>query len=59
MFWLLGQHKGGVFAFQPGMGPTPSALEGEVLSIGQPGKSLSIYFFKITIKIGEFCDDGR
>ena len=44
MFWLLGQHKGGVFAFQPGMGPTPSALEGEVLSIGQPGKSLSIFF---------------
>ena len=52
MFWLFGQRKGGIFAFQPGMEPAPPTLEGEVLSIGKPGKSLSIFF--LITKSGKF-----
>jgi len=44
VFW---PHKAcGVFTPQPGIKPTPLALEGEVLTTGQPWKSLQ-YIFKL------------
>ena len=33
-----------ISAHQPGIEPTPPALEGEVLTTGQPGKSLAFGF---------------
>ena len=39
MFWFFGQEACGILALRPGMVPTFSALEGEVLTTGQPGKS--------------------
>ena len=39
MFWFLGHEARGVLAPQSGIKPTPSALEGEVLTTGSPGKS--------------------
>ena len=44
MFWFFGQEACGILAPQPGMEPTPAALEGEVLTTGLPGKSLSPSF---------------
>ena len=39
MFWFYGHRACGILAPQPGIEPiTPSALEGEVLTIGPPGK---------------------
>ena len=40
MFWFFGHKACGISAPQPGVKPTPTALEGEALSTGQPGKSL-------------------
>ena len=40
MFWFFGHEAYGILVPQPGMGPTPSAMEGEVLTTGWPGKSL-------------------
>ena len=38
MFWSSGQEACRILAPLPGMEPTPSALEGEVLATGPPGK---------------------
>ena len=42
MFWFFGQEACGILALRPGMVPTSSALEGEVLATGPPGKSQPI-----------------
>ena len=39
MFWIFDREACGILAPEPGMEPTPSALEGEVLTTGPPGKS--------------------
>ena len=39
MFWIFGREAYGISAPQPGIEPAPPALEGEVLTIGPPGKS--------------------
>ena len=44
MFWFFGREARGILAPQPGIEPTPSALEGEVLTTGPPGKSLNKSF---------------
>ena len=38
-FWFLGPKAYGILAPQPGIKPTPPALEGKVLTTGLPGKS--------------------
>ena len=38
-FVFFGQEAYGTLAPQPGIEPAPSTLEGEVLTIGPPGKS--------------------
>ena len=43
MFYLLGHEACGILALQTGVEPPPPALEGEALTIGPPGKSLSAY----------------
>ena len=40
MFWFFGLKTCGILAPKPGTEPTASALEGEVLTTGLPGKSL-------------------
>ena len=45
LFWFFGREACGI---RPGMEPAPPALEGEVLAIGLPGKSLGqgpLFFF--------------
>ena len=43
MFWLfIGSEARGILAPRPGIEPTPFASEGEVLTTGPSGKSLSI-----------------
>ena len=49
IFWFFDPEACGILASQPGMEPTPPTLEGEVLPIGLPGKSL--WFF--------FCSSGK
>ena len=44
MFWFFGLEAGGILAPQPGIEPTPPTLEGKVLNIGTPGKSLQMAF---------------
>ena len=44
MFWCFGLKICGLLAPQQGMEPAPPALEGEVLIIGPPGKSLELSF---------------
>ena len=39
VFWFFGLETCGVLALRPGIEPAPPALEGEVLTIGPPGKS--------------------
>ena len=39
VFWFWGHDAYGILASQPGIEPTLSALEGEVLITGSPGKS--------------------
>ena len=39
MFWFFGHEACGILAPRPGIEPAPSALEGEVLTTGSPGKS--------------------
>ena len=43
MFWFFGHKACGILALQPGIKPTPPALEGKVLTTGPPGKSLGIH----------------
>ena len=38
MFWFFGLKAWGILVPQPGMEPTPPALEGEALTIGQPDR---------------------
>ena len=40
MFYFFGHKACGILAPQPGIKPTSSALEGEVLTTGPPGKPL-------------------
>ena len=44
MFWFSGHESYGILAQQPGVEPEPPALEGKVLSTGQPGKSQNTHF---------------
>ena len=46
MFWFFGCKACGVLALQPGIKPTPSAFEGEVLTIIPPRKSPLLRLFK-------------
>ena len=39
LFWVFGNEACGILACWPGIKPTPSALEGEILATGPPGKS--------------------
>ena len=39
MFWFFGHETWGILALQLKIKPTLHALEGEVLTIGPPGKS--------------------
>ena len=41
MSWLFGIEACGIPVPQPGIKPVPSALDGEVLTTGPPGKSLT------------------
>lgn len=46
MFYVFGffdHEAGGILAPQPGIKPSPSALEGNILTTGPPGKSLPGY----------------
>ena len=46
-FFSFGHEACGILAPQPGIEPTPTALEGEVLTTGQPGsprKPISCFF---------------
>ena len=43
MFWFFGHEACGVLVPQPGIEPTPPALEGKVLTTGLPGKSLESF----------------
>ena len=40
--WSFGSKECGILVLQPGIEPAPAALEGEVLTTGAPGMSLSI-----------------
>ena len=49
LFYVLGFghfQACGILALQAGIKPIPPALEGEVLTAGQPGKSLRPFSFK-------------
>ena len=43
VFGFFGHEVGGILAPQPGIKPSPSALEGNILTTGPPGKSLPGY----------------
>ena len=44
MLWFFGREACGILLPQPGIKSTASALEGEVLTTGPPGKSLNCPF---------------
>ena len=44
MFCFFGHEAYSILAPQPGIEPTPPALEGEVLTTGRPGKSPSQFW---------------
>ena len=44
MFWFFGSEARGILAPRPGIEPAPPVLEGEVLTTGRPGKSLTHLF---------------
>ena len=48
MPWFLGGEACGILAPQPGIKPSPPALEGEVLTTGPPGKSLGMIYYTAT-----------
>ena len=52
LFWFLGYEACGISAPQPGIKPTPSALEGEVLTTGLPGKSQDWFLFCVLWGLG-------
>ena len=43
MFWVFGHEAYRILALWPGTEPAPSALEGEVLTTGLPGKSQEMF----------------
>ena len=43
-FWLFGLKEREILALRLGIKPTPSSLEGEVLTTGLPGKSVDLNF---------------
>ena len=43
MFWVFHREACGILALQPGTGLPPPSLEGKVLTIGPPEKSLTFY----------------
>ena len=45
MFWFFGREACGILVSQPGIKHEPPALEGEVLTIGPPGKCLAMTFY--------------
>ena len=54
MSWFSGHEAYGILAPQPGIEPTPSALEGEILTTGPPGEvpthsclSRGVYFLNV------------
>ena len=46
LFYVLVFQPGGMWDPQPGIEPTPPALEGKVLTTGPPGKSPPWFIFK-------------
>ena len=42
-FWYFGYQACGILAPQPGIRPTPPALEDEVLTTGPPGKPPGLF----------------
>ena len=46
MFWFFDPKTCGILAPQPGIKPTPPALQGKVLTTGPPEKSLQNYVLK-------------
>ena len=46
MFWFFGHNACGILVPWPGMETSPQSLNGEVLTIGPPGKYL-LYLFKL------------
>ena len=45
MFRFFGREARGILAPQPGIEPAPPALEGDVLTTGLPGMSLSYILY--------------
>ena len=54
MFWFFGREACGILAPWPRIEPAPTALEGEVLTTGPPGKSLNEYLLNTTYGGGWF-----
>ena len=55
MFWFFDYKVCRILAPRPGMDPTPTALEANVLTTGLPGKSLIfIQFLKVTFHLQLF-----
>ena len=50
VFWFFGHEACGILAPQPGIKPTPPALEGEVLTTGLPRKSQAPFLCVTWIK---------
>ena len=48
---VFGCESCGILAPQPGIEPTPPALEGEVLTIGPPGKSQTLLNYTFVMNI--------
>ena len=51
MFWFFGCTACGVLAPQPGIEPTPPALESEVSTAGLPGKSQAIASKTLSLEV--------
>ena len=56
-FWFFGGETCGILAPRPGIKATSSALKGEVLETGQPGKFL--FKFKLKSKVGMSLKSSR
>ena len=52
MFWFFGYEAYGILAPWPGIEPIPSALEGEVLTTGPPGKFPLSWCWQV---LGTYC----
>ena len=56
MFWIFyffGHKACGILDPWPGIEPAPSALEGEVLTTGLPGKSLQAVLMGMSCNLGQ------